>query len=83
MAHLLMINGGSMPVSRTQNRSVSHKGPRHTLPHTHKHTLSHSVVQPVVSEPVMRPQRRSTKKAEGVSKGGLRSHSDNHLASAS
>lgn len=26
----------------------------------------------------MRPQRRSTKKAEGVSQGGLRSHSDNH-----
>lgn len=29
----------------------------------------------------MRPQRRSTRKAGGVSQGGLRSHSDNHLAS--
>lgn len=31
----------------------------------------------------MRPRRRSTKTAGGVSQGGLRSHSDNHLASAS
>lgn len=31
----------------------------------------------------MRPQRRSTKKAEGVSQGGLRSHSDNRLVSVS
>lgn len=31
----------------------------------------------------MRPQRGSTKKAEGVSQGGLRSHSDDHLASTS
>lgn len=51
--------------------------------HTHKHTLSHSVVQPAVSKSVMRPQSRSTKKAEGVSQGGLRSHSDNQLASTS